>query len=220
MHPRHMFPRLRRAFSSTSDKLLFTPGPLGTSKTVRQAMMRDLGSREPEFIRTVQTIRTDLVRVAGVPLSEYDTVLMQGSGTFSVESVVSSYVPPDGKLLVLANGAYGRRIKQMADCLKIQTVVHEYEETEIPNVKKLERALQEDGAITNVAAVHSETTSGVVNPVEGPPHPWHSVQPGQLSSGPSLCTFPSGCACLQRSARSFTGIRARPAARAATSSTR
>ena len=171
MHPRHMFPRLRRAFSSTSDKLLFTPGPLGTSKTVRQAMMRDLGSREPEFIRTVQTIRTDLVRVAGVPLSEYDTVLMQGSGTFSVESVVSSYVPPDGKLLVLANGAYGRRIKQMADCLKIQIVVHEYEETEIPNVKKLERALQEDGAITNVAAVHSETTSGVVNPVEGPPHP-------------------------------------------------
>ncbi|MFZ4850706.1 MAG: 2-aminoethylphosphonate--pyruvate transaminase, partial [Caldilinea sp.] len=42
--------------SAWKDKALFTPGPLTTSRTVKQAMLRDLGSRDPEFTAIVAEI--------------------------------------------------------------------------------------------------------------------------------------------------------------------
>lgn len=95
----------------TSDKLLFTPGPLTTSTTVKAAMLRDAGSRDREFLQTVREIRERLLAIGGAASSRngggYECVLMQGSGTFAIESVISSAIPRDGKLLVLVNGAYG-----------------------------------------------------------------------------------------------------------------
>ena len=77
------------------DKPLFTPGPLTTSLTVKEAMLRDLGSRDSEFIAAVREVRAKLLEVAGVSQeSGYEAILMQGSGTFSVESVLSSVLPP------------------------------------------------------------------------------------------------------------------------------
>ena len=96
-----------------ADKLLFTPGPLTTSATVKAAMLRDVGSRDAEFITAVREIRSTLLQLAGAS-PDYDCVLMQGSGTFALESVISSAIPRDGRLLVLINGAYGRRIAQIA----------------------------------------------------------------------------------------------------------
>src|SRR5271163_4438074 len=96
------------------SKLLFTPGPLTTSATVKEAMLRDLGSLDSDFLASVRNIRTRLLDLGPYPRENYECVLMQGSGTFVVESVISSVLPPDGKLLVLANGAYGRRIAQIA----------------------------------------------------------------------------------------------------------
>src|SRR5262249_55246594 len=98
----------------STDKLLFTPGPLTTSPTVKQAMLHDLGSRDAAFVNVVREIRADLVRLAGGTVPEWTAVPMQGSGTFAVESALSSLVPDDGKLLILANGAYGRRMVQIA----------------------------------------------------------------------------------------------------------
>jgi 2-aminoethylphosphonate-pyruvate transaminase len=92
------------------DKLLFTPGPLTTSRTVKQAMLRDLGSRDSEFIAIVRDIRRRLLALGGVDGGSYEAIIMQDSGTFCLEAVVSSVIPPQGKLLVVDNGAYGRRI--------------------------------------------------------------------------------------------------------------
>ena len=89
--------------SSWKDKALFTPGPLTTSATIKQAMLRDLGSRDREFINTVKDVRNRLVAL-GSGSDEYTAVLMQGSGTFGIESVLSSVIPPDGKLLILVPG--------------------------------------------------------------------------------------------------------------------
>ena len=47
------------------DKKLFTPGPLCTSPTVKSAMLRDLGSRDVEFINLVKSLRKKLVDIAG-----------------------------------------------------------------------------------------------------------------------------------------------------------
>jgi 2-aminoethylphosphonate-pyruvate transaminase len=149
------------------DKLLFTPGPLTTSLTVKQAMLRDLGSRDAEFIALVRGIRERLLEIAGVSQARgFEAVLMQGSGTFGVESVISSVIPASGKLLALVNGAYGERIMTMAMRHKIPVVPIRCAENETPDPAALRRALQADSGITHVVAVHCETTTGVLNPIE------------------------------------------------------
>ena len=154
--------------SSAKDKILFTPGPLTTSQTVKQAMLRDLGSRDVAFIEAIRHIRQTLLAVAGVSKNkgDYEAVLMQGSGTFGLESVIGSTVPPDGKLLVIINGAYGDRIDRIAKVLKIDTATLEYATNVVPPPADVDRILVEDQAITNVAVVHCETTTGIINPID------------------------------------------------------
>src|SRR6186713_964285 len=91
---------------TSHDKLLFTPGPLTTSLTVKHAMLHDAGSWHFEFNALVRDIRFKILELAGVDPATFTCVLMQGSGTFGVESVFATGVPPNGKLLILSNGAY------------------------------------------------------------------------------------------------------------------
>ncbi len=150
---------------SWKDKALFTPGPLTTSRAVKQAMLRDLGSRDFEFIGVVKGIRRRLVALGGVSEAEYTAIPMQGSGTYSVEAVIGSTIPPDGKLLVVVNGAYGRRMAQIASVLKIAHTTLTYPEDRPPVVPDIEAALTADSSITDVAVAHCETTTGLFNPV-------------------------------------------------------
>ena len=159
-----MIPNERKVCAAT-DKLLFTPGPLTTSRTVRQAMLRDLGSRDGEFIAVVREVRRALLEI-GQGNGAYEAVLVQGSGTFGIESVVSSAIPKNGKLLVVVNGAYGKRIVRMAEVHGIPVTVQTYAEDTLPDVSAVAAALASDAAITHVAMVHSETTTGLVNPIE------------------------------------------------------
>jgi 2-aminoethylphosphonate-pyruvate transaminase len=152
---------------TTTDKLLFTPGPLTTSSSVKAAMLRDLGSRDTEFINAVRDIRRRLLALAGqADDSRYTAVLMQGSGTFGIESVISSAVPPDGKLLILINGAYGKRMAQIAGVLNIPVRALVTPENTLHDLAALDAALAEDPKIQMVAVVHCETTTGILNPVE------------------------------------------------------
>jgi len=153
--------------SNTPDKLLFTPGPLTTSLTVKQAMLHDAGSRDPHFIALVRSIRERLLQLGGVSREAgYEAILMQGSGTFGVESVISSVLPREGKLLVIINGAYGERIAMMAARHNIATTLLRSDENQLPDLAAIDRALSADAAITHVVAVHCETTAGILNPVE------------------------------------------------------
>ena len=150
----------------TTNRLLFTPGPLTTSSSVKQAMLRDLGSRDSEFLAVVRGIRERLLELGACPRSEYECVLMQGSGTFAIESVISSAIPPDGKLLVLVNGAYGRRIAQIARIHAIPVEVAEVAEDRKITAALAAERLANGLGFTHVAVVHCETTTGIVNPIE------------------------------------------------------
>jgi 2-aminoethylphosphonate-pyruvate transaminase len=96
----------------------------------------------------------------------YECVLLQGSGTFGVEAVFATCVPPKGKVVVLANGAYGERMVQMLACLRIDHVVLRTAEDHPTDVEALRNTLAADRAITHVAMVHCETTTGILNPVQ------------------------------------------------------
>lgn len=156
---------LSSQLSSWKDKALFTPGPLTTSRSVKQAMLRDLGSRDVEFINIVKDVRRRLVAL-GNGGEEYTSILMQGSGTFGIEATLSSVIPPDGKLLVLVNGAYGKRLIRIANVHHIPATESTFAENIQPDASALEQALQSDPAITHVAVIHCETTTGIINPIE------------------------------------------------------
>jgi 2-aminoethylphosphonate-pyruvate transaminase len=153
-----------RGASETGDPLLLTPGPLTTSAAVKQAMVHDWGSRDAEFIRINKMVLDSIVQLAGAE-GTHVTVPVQGSGTFAVEAMITTFVPKAGKLLVLINGAYGHRAKKIAEIAGRAVVAHETPEDTPPDLAAIESLLAGDKAITHVFAVHCETTSGILNPI-------------------------------------------------------
>ncbi len=151
--------------SPTGDPWLLTPGPLTTSPSVKQAMLHDLGSRDHGFIEINRRIRERLVAVAGGEGSHV-CVPLQGSGTFAVEAMLGNFVPQDGKVLIMMNGAYGQRMAKICKYYRRVMRILETPEDRPNDPEALDRALAEDREITHVAAVHCETTSGILNPIE------------------------------------------------------
>jgi 2-aminoethylphosphonate-pyruvate transaminase len=130
-------------------------------------MLRDLGSRDDEFIQMVAEIRAELLQVAGVSRDEgYECVLMQGSGTFGIESVMTCAVPRGGKWLIAINGAYGHRMHKIAQVHDIDVATLEFNERSTLVADDIDRALGDDPQIDAVAVVHCETTTGVMNPIK------------------------------------------------------
>lgn len=155
------------SFPSARDKLLFTPGPLTTSLSVKQAMLHDAGSWDFEFNAVVANVRQRLLELAGLSCEEgWEVVLLQGSGTFGVEAIFQTCVPPNGKVAVLTNGAYGDRILQMLTHARIDHAVLRTPEDTPGDPAALDACLAADPAVTHVAVVHCETTTGILNPLE------------------------------------------------------
>lgn len=154
-----------RREESGNDYLLLTPGPLTTTPAVRRAMAKDLCTWDRDYNDRVTEIRRRLVALATHDDMNYTSVLLQGSGTYIVESALGTLVPRNGALLIIENGVYGRRMAEIARVLGIPAVVLSFGETEIPTPERVARALADHPEVTHAAMVHCETTSGVLNPV-------------------------------------------------------
>lgn len=149
-----------------NNYLLLTPGPLTTSATVKKAMEFDYCTWDDDYKEITQSIRQSLLALADVNPSKYTAVPIQGSGTYGVESVISSIIPDSGTILIAMNGAYGERIGQMADVYGIDHVdliIDEQSPVLLSDVKSI---VEEHPEITHFAMVHCETTTGILNPIE------------------------------------------------------
>ncbi|MFP6763221.1 MAG: 2-aminoethylphosphonate--pyruvate transaminase, partial [Planctomycetaceae bacterium] len=144
--------------------LLLTPGPLTTTRSVREAMLRDYSTWDVDYNTLVNDVRSKLVRLA-TDSADFTSILMQGSGTFSVEATLGSVVPPDGRLLVVNNGAYGKRMLTIAERLKIPALEAAFDETAPADPDVISALLEQHPDITHVAMVHCETTTGMLNPL-------------------------------------------------------
>lgn len=145
---------------------LLTPGPLTTTETVRKEMMFDHCTWDDDYKSITLKIRKQLLELAHVTEEDYTVVLMQGSGTFGVESVLTSIVGDEDKLLLIANGAYGERMEDIAKHAQIPYTIYHEVYYKIPSAEKIAEILDKDPAITHIAMVHSETTSGILNDIE------------------------------------------------------
>lgn len=151
------------------DYLLLTPGPLSTTATVRAAMLQDSCTWDADYNQgVVEPIRRELVRLATGPeyQSDYSAVLLQGSGSYVVESVLGSAIGVDECLLIINNGAYGARMGEMARCLGLRHHELDCGETTRPEPAAIEAMLARHPEITHLAMVHCETTTGMLNPLE------------------------------------------------------
>jgi len=153
-----------RGSSETGDPLLLTPGPLTTSKRVKEVMVHDWGSRDATFLRINREVLERLPEIVN-GRGTHVAVPMQGSGTFAVEAMLTTFIPHNGKVLLLINGAYGQRAKKICDVAKRAYAVHETAEDTPPDLEAVDSILQADKAISHVFAVHCETTSGILNPI-------------------------------------------------------
>jgi 2-aminoethylphosphonate-pyruvate transaminase len=153
------------AASETGDPLLLTPGPLTTSKRVKEVMVHDWGSRDAAFLR-INTEVLERVRDIVGGGGDFVTVPMQGSGTFAVEAMLTTFIPRDGGVLILINGAYGRRAKKICEIAGRAVIVHETPEDTPPDLGAVETLLAANAKITHIFAVYCETTSGIRNPIE------------------------------------------------------
>lgn len=151
---------------STHNYLLLTPGPLTTSKTVKQAMLFDSCTWDDDYnLDVVEHIRQQLVSLATQAVG-YTSVLLQGSGSFAVEAVLGSVIDSQHKLLIISNGAYGTRMAEMALRMGLSHHLYDCGEVTQPDLEHIKQLLQQDQNITHIAMVHCETTTGILNPIE------------------------------------------------------
>ena len=148
------------------EPYLLTPGPLTTAYEVKEAMLKDWGSWDEDFRDLTKKLRKNLLSLLGPRKNLYDCVPIQGSGTFAVESMLGTFIPKDGKLLVLANGAYGLRAAQTMDYLNRDYHLLDKGDYLPPRGSEVAGILENDKAITHVLVIHCETSSGILNPLE------------------------------------------------------
>ena len=148
------------------EPFLLTPGPLTTSYDVKEAMLKDWGSWDDDFRAMTRHMRSALLGMIGDESADYDCVPIQGSGSYCVEAMLGSFVPRDDKVLVLANGAYGLRAAQTLKYLNRDHVLLDKGDYLPPRGAEVAEILAHDPAITHVLAIHCETSSGILNPVE------------------------------------------------------
>ena len=144
---------------------LLTPGPLTTTETVKKEMLFDHCTWDDDYKKITLSIREKLLELAHVSEPEYTVVLMQGSGTFGVEAVLTSVLGEGETLLIAANGAYGERMGDIAAHGKIPYLMYREEYDKVPSAERIQVILEEHPEITHVSMVHSETTSCILNDI-------------------------------------------------------
>ncbi|MBJ9680563.1 MULTISPECIES: 2-aminoethylphosphonate aminotransferase [Burkholderia] len=143
--------------------LLLNPGPVTLTERVRRSLLQpDLCHRESEFFDLQDEARARLVAAYELDPAEWTAVLMTGSGTAAVESMIAALVPKDGKLLVIENGVYGERITQIATQYRIAHDVLKHEWMQAPDLAQIAARL-DAGGYSHVAVIHHETTTGRLN---------------------------------------------------------
>lgn len=147
------------------EPFLLTPGPLTTSLSVKQAMLRDWGSWDDDFNGMTANICQRLLTLAGGEAS-HACIPMQGSGTFAVEATLGTLIRPDSTTLVLMNGAYGQRIKRILETLRRPLVIVDKGDYQPPRAHEVEQMLASHPDVAQVVVVHCETSSGILNPIE------------------------------------------------------
>lgn len=153
--------------------ILLNPGPATTTDTVKMAqVVPDICPREKEFGEVMEFVSKELTNFVGSN-DEYATILFGGSGTAAVEAILSSAVGDD-IVLIINNGAYGKRVCEMAEIYNLEYIEYKSNGVEEINLQELEELIKtynlnkdkNKKVISHLAVIHHETTTGILNDIE------------------------------------------------------
>ncbi len=143
--------------------VLLNPGPATTTDSVKYAqVVSDICPREKEFGDLMEWVSRELTSIVADE-REYITTLFGGSGTAVVESILTSVVPHDKKVLIVNNGSYGKRMCQIADRYKMDYIEFQSSPVQPIELDKLEAVIKNEKDISHLGVIHNETTTGLLN---------------------------------------------------------
>ena len=149
---------------SVSRKILLNPGPATTSASVKSAMVvPDICPRESSFGALMHQICEGLLQLCGGE-ETHEVGLFVASGTGAMEAALVSAIAPDDCVLIVTNGAYGIRMRAIAERFSLphDTVSSFGEYPDIENIA----SLLANGKFTHLAMIHHETSTGMNDPLE------------------------------------------------------
>ena len=156
---------INKKLNQNAERLLLTPGPLTTRRSVKQAMLTDHCTWDDEYKQITASVMNDITNISA-NAEDYATILLQGSGTYAVEAMINCLCRKKDKILFLVNGEYGRRMLTIAENSRKDYEYISFDMTWPIDIEKVEKKLKKDEDIDIVAFVHCETTAGVINPLE------------------------------------------------------
>lgn len=169
---------MRETEKNMERRILLNPGPATTTDTVKYAqIVPDICPREKEFVDLMKGIREDLVRIVHGG-EEYTSVLFCGSGTLGMDVCLNSLLPENKKILIINNGAYSTRAKEICDYYQLPYINLESPVDELPALSEIEQVLCENPDIAVVYATHNETGTGILNPIReigALAHTYHAI---------------------------------------------
>ena len=140
--------------------ILLQSGPVQTSASVKSSVQIDYGSRDPNFGRQVEEIKSKILTFCNLDSSSHNCVIMQGPASYISESLIST-VKSNENLMILSNGKLGEELSQISKIMRVPHQVHEF--SEVIQVQDL-ATLNFDN-ISHIALVHEEMT-GLLNPIK------------------------------------------------------
>lgn len=146
--------------------VLLNPGPATTTDTVKLAqVVPDICPREKEFQNVMESVSLDLLKVIDADPKKYVAVLFAGSGTISIDSMISSLVSEKGKILVINNGSYSKRAVDVCRYYGLPFIEIKYLMNELPNLSEVEELIKNNHDVELIYTTHHETGTGLLNPI-------------------------------------------------------
>lgn len=144
--------------------ILLTPGPATTSEKVKMAqVVPDICPREDEFTRLTTEINEDLKTIVVNKPLDYACTLFGGSGTAVVEAMLTSSIGQDSCILIINNGAYGKRMVKIAEIHDLNFIEYKSSNRKFFDIQDIRQMILNNIKITHIAVVHHETTTGLLN---------------------------------------------------------
>lgn len=140
------------------------PGPTRVPEPVRRAYLTDYGSAdlEPEYIQLYAEVQNQLRTLLG---TKNKIVIMTGEGMIALWAALKSCIQTGDRVLAISTGVFGHGIGEMAASIGANVRWVEFSYNEILKPAPVEEAIRSFKP-KMVTAVHCETPSGTLNPVD------------------------------------------------------
>jgi len=140
----------------------FLPGPVSIHPLVRRAFERlPQSHRQDQFIADFDKTRQRLCQLVGARQVQ----ILLGSGTLANDTVAAQLSLEKKPGLILSNGEFGERLIDHAKRFGLMFDTLKYRWGEPFNIAALEQFLARNSSVGWLWCVHSETSTGMLNPL-------------------------------------------------------